>query len=292
MIRSMTGFGRAMAQSDEYQITVEMKAVNHRFLETSVRIPRQLTSQEDALKKLLQKYFSRGKIDVFVTFEQVGAKNAVIKVDKELAIAYHKALSELAECCGLPCDISLTQLAAASGALRVESAADDEERLTCLLLQAAAEAAAALSRMREQEGAALGSDLEERLGTLERLISEISAFAPQVVREQQQKLQQRIAELLENIAVDEARLANEIAFFADKVDISEELTRFGSHIQQFRTSLTSAEPVGRKLEFIQQEMLREVNTIGSKSNALDINKRVIEAKSELEMIREQIQNIE
>lgn len=288
----MTGFGRGAAQSERYQLTVEMKAVNHRFLELYTRLPRQLAACEDALKKQLQGYFSRGKVDVFVTLEQVGAKKTLVTVDKELAIAYHSALSELAACCGLPAEISLAQLAAMNGVLSLESAADDEALLAGLLREAADAAAAALLRMRGREGEALAADLEKRLCFLEAQAAEIAAFAPQVVREQQQRVQQRIGELLGSVAVDEARLANEIAFFADKVDISEELTRLASHIAQFRQSLAADAPIGRKLEFIQQEMLREINTIGSKSNALDINKRVIEGKSELEKIREQIQNIE
>ena len=292
MVESMTGFGRGMASGDGYSITVEMKAVNHRFLEIYTRLPKQLLSREEALKKQLQNEFSRGKIDVFVSFESAGAKKAVVKVDKELAMAYHNALAALGESLNLPSQLSLQELASMNGVLSLEAPQDDEEAIAALLTAAVAQAAEQLLLMRRQEGAALAADLLARLAFVEERAGLIAACAPQVVREQKARLEQRLAELLGATPIDENRLANELAFFADKVDISEELTRLSSHLAQFRQTLAGSGPIGRKLDFIQQEMLREANTVGSKAQALAINRTVIEVKSELEKIREQIQNIE
>lgn len=292
LVQSMTGFGRGIAQTEAYGITVEMKAVNHRFLEINARLPKQLSSKEDALKKKVQARLNRGKIDIYITLEHISAKKIAVKVDKELAIAYYKSLIELAADCHLEGAVSLQQIASLSGVLSLEATADDEEMLAALLFSALDQALDAFCEMRNQEGQALQEDLLSRLSFIEEAVKQIAAQAPTVVKEQKQRLEQRIADLLGAVELDEAKLANEIAFFADKVDVSEELTRLSSHLAQFRETLNSAEAIGRKLEFILQEMLREINTIGSKSNALDINKLVIEVKSELEKIREQIQNVE
>lgn len=291
-MKSMTGFGRGLAKSDNYSVTAEMKAVNHRFLEISVRLPAQLYPLEAQVKKLVQSRLSRGKTDIFISFEQIAAKKSLVKVDKELAIAYHIALSELAEACSLPPEIKLSNVAALPGVLTLKNAEDDVEEIGGLLNQAVDEALTQLVLMREREGAALAADLANHIAVIEQKTAEIAALSPLVVAEQRQRLTERLTELLGAVEVDQARLANELAFFADKVDISEELTRLNSHTAQFRHSLASQESIGRKLEFILQEMLREINTIGSKSNALAINQAVIEVKSGLEKIREQIQNIE
>lgn len=292
MVKSMTGFGRGAAESDNYSIVIEMKAVNHRFLEISCRLPKQLLSLEDALKKRLQQSVSRGKLDVFVTFERLGEKNAALKVDKELAMAYYNALVEVASVCGLSDQVKLRDIASFSGVIVADTAEDDEAEAASLLLAATDQAVAHMLTMQEREGAALAADLHARLDLIEQRLGIIRAAAPQVVAEQKARLEQRLADLLGAIPLDEARLANELAVFADRVDITEELTRLASHMQQFRGALAADEPAGRKLNFIQQEMLRETNTIGSKSSSLSINNMVIEVKSELEKIREQIQNIE
>ena len=292
LVKSMTGFGRGAAQSDNFSIVVEMKAVNHRFLEIACRLPKQLLSREDALKKQLQQSISRGKLDVFVTLERTGTKKAVVKVDKDLAMAYHNSLIELAAACGLPQQVQLREVASFPGVVTVETAEDDEDEIASLLTAATDEAVAHMLTMQEQEGAALAADLSARLDLIEQQLQLVREAAPQVVADQKTRLEQRLSELLGAVPIDEARLANELAVFADRVDITEELTRLASHIQQFRQALAADEPVGRKLNFIQQEMLREANTIGSKASALSINRTVIEVKSELEKIREQIQNIE
>lgn len=292
LINSMTGYGSGVAQNDSHSITVEMRAVNHRFLEIYPRLPKQLLAAEDALKKQVQSHFSRGKIDIFITFEQLAAKKAVVTVDKELAMAYYNALSELAAYTSVDAEIKLSMISGFPGVLLPETVEDDVEQITALLQAAVVAAVGCLEQMRAEEGKALAADLLTRVDNLERMLAELTALAPKVVIEQKQRLTARIGELLDGVAVDEARLANEIAYFADKVDISEELTRFLSHIAQFRQSVSGEEAIGRKLEFILQEMLREINTIGSKSNALAINRIVIEVKSELEKIREQVQNVE
>lgn len=292
MPNSMTGFGRGAAQDEQYSIIVEMKAVNHRFLEINIRQPKQFFAFEDRLKKQIQGKLDRGKVDIFVTFEYVTAKKAVVKVDQELASAYQQGLQTLREITGIMDDIHLREIATFPGVMTVDTPEDDTERLATLLQQALSEALNGFLAMRATEGEALAQDLRGHLDQIETTVTKISAYAPEVVRGQKERLEQRIAELLGAVEVDQAKLANEIAFFADKVDISEELARLRSHIAQFRETLTYSVPIGRKLEFILQEMLRETNTIGSKCNALDISRLVIENKSALEKIREQIQNIE
>ena len=292
MIKSMTGFGRGLAVNDNYRLTVEIRAVNHRFLEASTRLPRALAQFDDLIKKQLQNVFSRGKLDVFVALETISAKNSVIKVDKELALAYYNALCDLASVCHLPAEMDVQRLASLSGVMALETAEDDVEEMTQLVSVATEEAATALLAMRVKEGAALQEDLLFHISRIEEQAQIISGYASQVVSEQKARLEQRLADLLGDIEVDQSKLANELAFFADKVDISEELTRLSSHIAQFRTAAHSDAAIGRKMEFILQEMLRETNTIGSKSNTLAITNSVIEIKSELERIREQIQNVE
>ena len=292
MANSMTGYGSGRAAGDNYQLTVEIRAVNHRFLEVYLRLPKSMSSLEDKAKKAIQSRLNRGKLDVFVSLEQISAKKATITVDNELAIAYHSSLAELASACNLSQVITIDQLASFPGVLTVEKVDDDLVELAALLVVAADQAIDKLIAMRSVEGCALRQDLLDRIDKISVWKNEIAGYAAVVVEEQRQRLLSRISDLLADIAVDEAKLANEIAFFADKSDITEELTRLSSHLQQFSACLDINEPIGRKLEFILQEMLREINTIGSKSNTLSINKIVIDVKSELEKIREQIQNIE
>ncbi|MDO4580987.1 MAG: YicC/YloC family endoribonuclease [Bacillota bacterium] len=291
-VKSMTGYGAGSAQDDDYQLTVEMRSVNHRFLEVYCRMPRQLSSLEEQLKKRIGAALSRGKVDVFVTYEQISVKKPVLTVDKELAISYYKAMSEVAEQLRLPSDDQVHHLVSYPGVLTLQKSEDDLQRLALLLDAAAGQAIDSLTAMRAVEGRALAADLQARVNGLTAAAATIAAYAPQVVVEYRDKLQARIIELLGETAVDEARIVNEAAFFADKCDITEELTRLNSHLRQFADNLHLSVPVGRKLEFILQEILREINTIGSKSNSLPINDAVIDCKSELEKIREQIQNIE
>ncbi len=284
MTNSMTGYGSGSAASEQYQLTVEVKSVNHRFLEVYSRLPKLMSPLEDRMKKQVQARLNRGKLDVFVTLEQVSAKKVSVTVDNALAMAYYNSLAELALSCGLSEQVTLHQLAAFPGVLEVQKPEDDLEELSQLLQQATDQALTALLAMRMAEGESLAADLRRRLSLINGMVTEISGYAATVVEEQRQRLQSRIADILGDIAIDEARLANELAFYADKSDITEELTRLSSHICQFEQGLAAAESIGRKLDFILQEMLREINTIGSKSNTLAISKIVIEVKSELEKI--------
>ena len=292
MIKSMTGFGRGVAESENYAINVEIKSVNHRFCELYVRSPKQLSLFEDSVKRTVTSRVRRGKVDIFISFEQIGIKKPLLKVDKELALAYYNAMSDLAHDCQLPPSIEINYLSQMPGIFTLESGEDDQEEIEALLKESVESAVNGLIMMRTTEGEALANDLLSHLDLVENAIYEIEKLAATVVAEQKQKLEQRISLLLEDIEVDQNRLANEIAFFADKVDINEELTRLFSHVKQFRQTLQSNDSVGRKLDFILQEMLREINTIGSKSNNLSINNLVIDTKNELDKIKEQIQNVE
>ena len=291
-MKSMTGYGRGEAQGSQYRVMVEMRSVNHRYLEISSRLPKQLNMLEEMLKKLVQAELHRGKVDIFLSLEQPGGKKVELTLDKELTIAYHNSLKQLAALTELPLTLSAQDFATLPGVLTPEALADDVEEIALLAAAALKEALTQLMQMRGREGQNLQNDIASRIARLRFLTEEINALAPQLLLEQQQKLRKRIEELLADISVDEARLANEVAYLADKADINEELTRLHSHCEQAEAAFALDEPVGRRLDFLLQEMNREINTVGSKSNSLNISNLVIEMKSELEKIREQVQNIE
>ena len=288
----MTGFGRGIAENDNYSLNIEIKSVNHRFSEIYLRLPKQLNSLEDGIKKKVGCKIKRGKIDIFIGLDRLQTKNPLLKLDKDLAIAYYKSILELSDSCRIPVDLAASELINMPGVYNLEAAEDDLEEISSLLDIAVADALDGLLKMRTEEGRVMLKDLTGNINALSQSIKKINELSQSVVDEQKQKIEQRIALLLDEVEVDQSKLANEIAFFADKVDINEELTRLASHIQQFLVSLQLEEPIGRKLDFILQEMLREINTIGSKSNNLTINNQVIESKNLLEKIKEQIQNIE
>ena len=292
MIKSMTGFGSGEKSFSDYTFHIDAKSVNNRFLEVIVHLPRQLISMEDMIKKYVQSRINRGRIDIFLNFEESPDKKNTLKVDNELALVYYNSLLQLANNCKIPADIRITDIVSFPGVVSLEKEVDDLELFNQPVKDAMTEAIDSLINMRTQEGYELACDLEKRLDNISKIIEEISKHTHLVVKDYQEKLKLRIEELLEGVPIDESRLANEIAFFADKADISEELTRLSSHQNQFILNLKSEEPVGRKFEFILQEMNREINTIGSKANDLFLSQMVIEVKSELEKIREQIQNIE
>jgi uncharacterized protein (TIGR00255 family) len=292
MIRSMTGFGRGEAQGELGRLTVEMKSVNHRFAEVVFRMPRPFLPLEEQARRMILGALSRGRVEVFVTFDASQAGKGV-KVDKELALAYYSALKELGEEIGSNQAISLDQLARLPDVLRVEEGSLPAEALWPILESALQEALAGLIGMREREGAGLRADLAARLKTMANLRQQIAERAPLVVAEYKARLAKRLEELLpKNAVVDPARLAQEVALFADRADISEEMQRLGAHIQAFTEALDADEPVGRRLDFLVQEMGREVNTTGAKGNDAVIANLVVAAKTELEKIREQVQNIE
>lgn len=292
MIRSMTGFGRGEAAGEYGRLVVEIKAVNHRFSEVVFRMPRAFMALEEQARKLILAKVSRGRLEAFLTWEPSQAGKGV-KVDKELALAYHNALKALGEEIGSNQAISLDQLAKLPDVLKVEESSVEAEALWPILESAVTEAVIRLLQMREREGEGLKADLTARLQTLASLRAQIAERNPLIVTEYKARLEKRLEELLpKNVTLDPARLVQEVALFADKADISEEMQRLGAHIQAFLQDLESDEPVGRRLDFLVQEMGREVNTTGSKGNDALIANLVVAAKTELEKIREQVQNIE
>lgn len=292
MANSMTGFGRAAANRDGREFTVELKSVNHRFLDISVRLPRSVSFVEDAIRKVLAEKLSRGHVDVFVNYKNNRSDARTVSVDKNLLQAYINAGKKASEFTGLPCDVTLSVALRYPDVLTVTEAEEDQELLTQLAAEAASAAADELVRMREVEGARLCADLLQRGDVLKGIVERIAERAPLVVIDYQQRLHERIAELLGDAAVDESRLAMEVAVFADRASITEELVRLKSHLVQMETMLSSKEATGRKLDFLVQEMNREINTIGSKASDLEIANLVIAGKAEIEKIREQVQNIE
>ncbi|HWI65909.1 MAG TPA: YicC/YloC family endoribonuclease [Symbiobacteriaceae bacterium] len=291
-VRSMTGFGRGEAGGDLGRIVVEMKAVNHRFSEVVFRMPRQFNALEEPARKLVQARVSRGRVDVFVSWT-AAAKARGVQVDKELAIAYYNALTELGGEIGSKTELSLDTLARLPDVLKVEDSEVTADDLWPAFESAVAGAVDNLLAMREREGANLAQDLLARIAHIEDLGRAVSTRAPQVVDEYRTRLTRRLEDLLgQSNVVDPQRLAQEVALFADRSDITEEIQRLSSHISQFRATLESGDAVGRKLDFLVQEIGREINTIGSKANDATITNHVVEAKSELEKVREQVQNIE
>lgn len=292
MIKSMTGFGRGESQEEGKSFVVEIKTVNHRYSDIYVKMPRVLSFLEDKVRDIVSKNVSRGKADVFVSYEDHGEDSKIVVIDEALSGAYIKALGQMRDTFGLQDDVTVSLVARFPDVLRVEKAEEDEGKLWTLLNQAVKNALEALVRMREIEGQELKNNLLERASYIESILRDITVRAPEVVKEYKQKLETRIKELLDQQTIDESRLAMEVALFADRCSIDEELVRLGSHISQMREALEMQQPVGRKLDFLVQEMNREINTIGSKANDLTITRNVVELKSEIEKIREQIQNIE
>lgn len=292
LTQSMTGFGRGEQVGAGKRFSVEMKSVNHRYGEVVIRQPKQLAPLEDRARKLLLEKVSRGRLDVFVTLEEDGDTGKVVKVDKGLALAYYNALKEIEDLLGNGVSMDYHNISKYPDVLSVEVAEDDLDELWTVYESALAKALAQLIAMRGVEGAKLKEDLLVRAARIESWTGEIAERAPLVVDVYREKLLQRIQTQLPEITIDETRLATEVALFADRCSITEELVRLNSHMDQFRKSLELAEPVGRKLDFLVQEMNREVNTIGSKANDLAITNIVVNMKSEVEKIREQIQNIE
>lgn len=292
MVKSMTGYGRGEAAGEGRQVIVEVKSVNHRFLEVSVRMPKQLLALEERIRKAIQQQISRGRVDVFISLKETGEKKRLVKVDKELGQAYYNALRELASTWGIPEKFELVPMSALPGLLNLEDEEEDLEVVWTVIDKALSSAVSNLIVMRTVEGEKLAKDLSNRKKVISDYVAQIGERSPQVVLEYRDKLLQRVQELLSDIEVDQTRLANEVAFFADRASIDEELVRLSSHLDQMDDILKSGEAAGRKLDFLGQEMNREINTIGSKANDLAIGRLVVDVKSELEKVREQVQNLE
>ena len=291
MIKSMTGYGRANVSKNEREYQIEIKSVNHRYLDISVKMPRQLSYLEEVIKKEISSKVKRGKIDVFVTFENNSLEGKEIKINTELAKAYIDELKNLAEKENILADIQVTEISKYPDVLNIQNSQDDET-IKEEVIETIKSATENLVQMREIEGTKISEDLTERLDKIQLKINEISKLSTGLIEEYVVKLEERIKEILKNQEIDKSRLAQEVVIYADKCSIEEEVTRLNSHISQFKTLLNSNEAIGKKLDFIVQEMNRETNTIGSKANKLEITNGVIDIKTEIENIREQVQNIE
>ena len=291
-ILSMTGYGSAKGTVEGLNISAELKSVNNRYLDVSVRLPRGFLFAEEAVKAAVQQHISRGKVDVFLTVDSSQAADTVVRVNEPLLRAYLEAIDSIASEHGLQNDVTALSVARFPDVLSVEKAEADQDALRAGLVALMDEALAEYDRMRLREGRKLREDVESRLVTVEALVSEVEAHAPETVEAYHNRLRQKLESVLEGKDVDEARVITECAVFADRVAVDEETVRLRSHIAQMRQMLAAGSPFGRKADFLIQEFNRESNTIGSKCQNADIAKVVVDLKSEIEKIREQIQNIE
>ena len=299
MLKSMTGFGRGQYEDENFSVTVEMKTVNHRYNEVAIRLPRFLNPLEDKIRKTILKTVNRGRIDVFINADYTSSENCTLKVDKNLAAAYHRALQEVGSAIGLE-ELTLNSaqevmyLSRCQDVINVKEGFFDVETVWHKVEQAVNEALKNLVAMRETEGGNIYGDFIYRADLIAEKLTQIEARSPMVVEEYQAKLTDRLNNLLadHNITVEPERLLQEVAIFADRASITEEIVRLKSHIKQFKNIINSDQPVGRKLDFLIQEFNREANTIASKANDYTLAQIVVEIKAEIEKIREQIQNIE
>lgn len=292
MIKSMTGYGKSEQTIDSLNVTVEIKSVNHRYFEFSARVPREYGFLEEKLKKYCNSLITRGKIECYVSVEDLEEREMEVNVNETLAAGYVKALKELSERFGLKDDISAVTLSRYPDVITLHKASEDEERIWNAVKTVAETAVSKFIEMRETEGSKLRGDILSRADYIIECVEFIEGRSPETVREYNEKLKQRMKELLGDAAVDEQRLLNEAAIYADKIAVDEETVRLRSHISQLREFMNSSEAIGRKLDFLVQEINREANTIGSKAQDVDIAKKVIAIKAEVEKIREQVQNIE
>ena len=292
MIKSMTGFGRCEIQKDARKFTVELKGVNHRYLDVNIRMPKKLNFFETAIRTLLKSYAARGKVDIFITYEDLSQSQVSVKYNETLAAEYLKYLNRMAEEFGLENDVRVSTLSRYPEVFTMEEQAEDEEELWNGLKEALEGAFEQFVETRTTEGENLKRDILEKLGTLEELVGYIEERSPQIVKEYREKLEEKTKELLADTQIEDSRIAAEVILFADKICTDEEVVRLKSHISHMRNTLEEKEGIGRKLDFIAQEMNREANTILSKANDIEVSDCAISLKTEIEKIREQIQNIE
>lgn len=291
-MHSMTGYGKGVSKRDGKTITIEIKTVNHRFLDCNIKLPRNFLFVEDKVKKAVSSAISRGHVDLYLTYEQSSTDEGAYTVDLELANNYLTAVSQLENGTGLANDVTLSTLLRVGDIVTRQQSVEDEDLLAEMTLEAASEALVNLKVMREKEGQSQKADIASKLGTIEACLDRIKEFAPKVVEDYRELLNARIAEVVEPSLVDKQRLATEVALYADHCAIDEEITRLSTHISNMRSLLEATEPVGRKMDFLVQEFNRETNTIGSKANDMRITKEVLAIKNEIEKMREQAANIE
>ena len=292
MVKSMTGYGRAREMRNGRDITVEVRSVNNRYLDCTVKMPRAYIFAEDRMKARVQQAISRGKVDVFVTIDASAADEAVVAVNEPLARGYYEALTRLKTMFSLPGEVTPEVLAKFPDVLAVTKAEEDVEAIAADICAVLDDALAAYNDMRAVEGEKLASDVAGRVTTIETVVGKVEERSPQTVAAYRQRLEAKMQEVLQSTTIDESRILTEAAIFADKIAVDEETVRLRSHIAQLRAMLASDEPVGRKLDFLIQEVNRECNTIGSKCSDLTIAQDVVNMKAEVEKIREQVQNME
>ncbi len=292
MIKSMTGFGRYETVTDEYKISVEMKAVNHRYLDLSIKMPKKFNFFESGIRSLLKNYIQRGKVDVFISYEDYTENKLCLKYNSALAAEYMDYFAKMEEQFGIQNDIRVSVLAKCPEVLTMEEVPEDEEQMWKLLSETIEEAAKRFVETRVTEGENLKTDLIGKLCYMDELVQFIEERSPKILSEYRAKLEDKVKELLGSASIDEGRIATEVTIFADKICVDEETVRLKSHIDNTRTELEAGGSIGRKLDFIAQEMNREANTILSKANDLEVSDKAIALKTEIEKVREQIQNIE
>ena len=293
MLKSMTGFGAGLAETEDFRAAIEVKAVNQRYLDIDVHMPYVLDPFLEPMKNKVKEYASRGKLTVSVQFFDKREHLREIRLDKPLAIAYHKALNEISDLLHLPRPDDVRAIAAYPGVLTAMETQDGLEGADEVLLSALEQAMVQFTEMREKEGENLKADFLKRVDLLSSQVEEVAALGPEIVRQYRERLETAVKEALEGAEIDEARIIQEVAIYSDRVNFTEEIVRLRSHFEQFRNILENAEaPVGRKLDFLIQEMNREVNTTASKANNVCAAKIAVEMKSEIEKLREQVQNIE
>lgn len=291
-MKSMTGFGRAKLEKNNRIYTVEMKSVNHKYCDITIKLPRSLSYLEDKIKKEVSKNVARGKIDVYISFENYSEEGKEIVINQELVKEYMKQFKILAEENNLTINLPVTEITKLPDVLTIKETETEEDVIENEVLETLNEAINNFCKMREQEANKIKEDLLKRIDNIEKKVENVSSLSTRLIDEYIVKLEARIKEILKTDVVDQSRLAMEVVLYADKCSVEEELTRLRSHILQFRNLLEETQPIGKKIDFLIQEMNRETNTIGSKSGNLEITNLVINIKTELEDIREQIQNIE
>lgn len=292
MVKSMTGFGRSQINAQGYEVTCELKSVNHRFFDLHTRISRRYGYLEDRIKDELKKNLNRGRIEISINIEKTQGKARNITVDKGLAMAYYESLKDLAGNLNISPDFALMDIFRLPDVFNLADAEEDPEVIWEVMKEALEEALGSLMEMRRKEGENLSQDILARNGYILSAVNLLEKRSPQVASEYQEKLRSRIADMLGNVNIDENRLLQEAAVFADKSSITEEIVRLKSHVKHLEELMQSPEAVGRKCDFLVQEMFREINTIASKANDIEMSQIVVEVKAELEKVREQLQNIE
>ena len=292
MIKSMTGFGRCEVSRDDRKVLVEIKSVNHRYLELGIKIPRKLNYLDGALRNLAKEFVERGKVDIFVSYENLGEGDECIRYNPSLAKEYYEAYSQISQELGTENDIKTSHIMRSPDVITIESAQDDEEAVKSIVMDATKSALEMLVESRTVEGERLKKDILDKLDSIKKGVAFVEEKSPVIVNEYREKINEKVHELLEDNQVDESRIAQEVTMFADKVSVDEEIVRLKSHVEQMIGTFDEDGAIGRRLDFITQEMNREANTTLSKTTDKDISERAITLKTDIEKVREQIQNIE